>query len=182
MSKYKLWPSELESIEFFWNSTDEKCKQDVLDLFGSSERDGSTVSFFLSKLSKKGFLVPRREGRNFFYRPAFSRRQYDQTLINETLGKTYGDSLEMILANFCGKTSVSGKDIDHIRNWLKKLGEEQMGFFIVILVVTTLVSDIMLFLLAQIMNLEFYATARQYKLTFLPKQPIYYIRLFHNAK
>ena len=126
MSKYKLSPSELEFMEFFWNSAEGKCKQDVVDFFGSSGKDGSTVSFFLSKLSKKGFLIPRREGRNFFYTPAFSKRQYDQTLINETLGRTYGSSLEMILAGFCGKTSVSSKDIDRIRGWLKEL-EQELG-------------------------------------------------------
>ncbi len=126
MSKYKLSPSELEFMEFFWNSAEGKCKQDVVDFFGSSGKDGSTVSFFLSKLSKKGFLIPRREGRNFFYTPAFSKQHYNQNLINETLGRTYGDSLEMILASFCGKTSVSSKDIDHIRGWLKEL-EQELG-------------------------------------------------------
>lgn len=34
-----------------------------------------------------------------------------------------------------------------------------MGYFIVILAVATLASGVMLFLLMQIMNLEFYATA-----------------------
>ena len=126
MSKYKLSPSELEFMEFFWNSTEEKCKQDVVDFFISSGKDGNTVSFFLSKLSKKGFLIPRREGRNFFYTPAFSKQHYNQNLINETLEKTYGNSLEMILASFCGKASVSSKDIDHIRNWLKEL-EQELG-------------------------------------------------------
>ena len=35
-------------------------------------------------------------------------------------------SLEMILAGFCGKTSVSSKDIDRIRGWLKEL-EQELG-------------------------------------------------------
>lgn len=126
MSKYKLSPSELEFMEFFWNSADEKCKQDVLDFFSGQGKDGNTVSFFLSKLAKKGFLVPRRDGRNFFYSPAVTKLHYEQTVINETLGKTYGDSLEMILANFCGKKSVSSDDIDHIRGWLKNL-EQELG-------------------------------------------------------
>lgn len=124
MSKYKLSPAELEFMEFFWDSTDEKCKKDVLDHFKKKGKGGSTVSFFLSKLAKKGFLIPRREGRNFFYTPAITKLQYEQTVINETLSKTYGDSLEMILASFCGKTSVSDKDIDHIRDWLKNLEQE----------------------------------------------------------
>lgn len=124
MSKYKLSPSELEFMEFFWNSVEEKCKKDVLDHFSKSGKDGSTVSFFLSKLAKKGFLIPRREGRNFFYMPAVTRLQYEQTMINEALSRTYGNSLEVILANFCGKKSVSRKDIDHIRDWLKDLEQE----------------------------------------------------------
>lgn len=119
MPRYKLSPSELEIMDFFWNSENEKCKQDVLNYF--SGKDGSTVSFFLSKLTKKGFLVPRRDGRNFFYAPSITRLQYEQNLINETLNKTYGNSLEMILASFCGRESASEEDLEHIRGWLKDL-------------------------------------------------------------
>ena len=69
MSKYKLSPSELEFIEFFWNSTEGKCKQDVVDFFSSSGKDGSTISFFLSKskfrASEFFFLVKAVQKRIF---------------------------------------------------------------------------------------------------------------------
>ena len=122
--KYKLAHSELELMDFFWASNKEKCKWDILDYFGNQGKSGSAISFLLSKLTKKGFLVPRREGRNFFYTPAISKLEYERSIINESLNITYGQSLEMILANFCGKKSVAEKDIDKIRKWLDDLEQK----------------------------------------------------------
>lgn len=120
----KLAAAELEIMEFFWASEEEKCKRDVLAFFATEHKSGSTISYFLSTLAKKGFLIPRREGRNFFYKPAVSRLQYEQQQINQDLNKTYGQSLETILANFCGKPSPSREELADIQRWLEQLEQE----------------------------------------------------------
>ena len=95
--------------------------------FFQQQRKGWEYNLLLSlKAVQKRISDSQAGGAELFYTPAFSKRQYDQTLINETLGRTYGSSLEMILAGFCGKTSVSSKDIDRIRGWLKEL-EQELG-------------------------------------------------------
>lgn len=124
MSDQKLAAAELEIMDFFWASEEEKCKQDVLAYFADGHKNGSTISYFLSTLARKGFLIPRREGRNFFYRPAVSKLQYEQQQINRNLNRTYGQSLETILANFCGKHSPSPEELDDIQKWLGQLEQE----------------------------------------------------------
>lgn len=121
MIRKKLAQSELEIMNLFWESKEEQCKKDILDSLKGKGKSASTISFFLSSLTKKGFLMPRRAGRNFFYKPAISKLEYERIVINETLNRTYGQSLEMILANFCGKNTVAQKDIDNIREWLSNL-------------------------------------------------------------
>lgn len=117
----KLAQSELEIMNLFWESRDERCKRDILDTLSINGKSGSTISFYLSSLSKKGYLIPRREGRNFFYKPAISKLEYERIVINENLNNTYGQSLEMILANFCGKKNVVQNDIENIQKWLNEL-------------------------------------------------------------
>lgn len=124
--KNTLAASELEFMNFFWSSDGEKCKKDLVDIFSKKGIKSSNISFFLSKLTKKGFLIPRREGRNFYYKPSVSKLEYEQFLINNKLNKTYGQSLELILANFCGKNSLSEKELQDIRKWLKDL-EKELG-------------------------------------------------------
>lgn len=121
MSKYKLSETELEFMNYFWSISKEHCKKDILNTFLGNEKRGSTISFYLSKLAKKGFLIARREGKNFFYKPAISKLEYEQNIINEKLNKTYGQTLETILANFCGRNSLTDDDIVNIQNWLKQL-------------------------------------------------------------
>ena len=40
--------------------------------------------------------------------------------------KTYGQSLEMILANFCGRESLNERELENVREWLKDL-EKELG-------------------------------------------------------
>lgn len=101
-------------------------KKDLVEEFVKEGKSSSNISFFLSKLTKKGFLIPRREGRNFYYRPSVSKLEYEQFSINHRLNKTYGQSLEMILANFCGKDSLSEEELKDIKRWLKEL-EKGLG-------------------------------------------------------
>lgn len=124
--KNTLAAAELEFMSFFWASDGEKCKKDLVEEFVKEGKSSSNISFFLSKLTKKGFLIPRREGRNFYYRPSVSKLEYEQFSINHRLHKTYGQSLEMILANFCGKDSLSEEELEDIKRWLKEL-EKGLG-------------------------------------------------------
>ena len=122
--KNTLAAAELEFMNFFWSSDEEKCKQDLVDEFAKKGKSSSNISFFLSKLTKKGFLIPRREGRNFYYKPSVSKLEYEQLLINNKLNKTYGQSLELILANFCGRESLNEGELQSVREWLKDLESE----------------------------------------------------------
>lgn len=124
--KNTLAAAELEFMSFFWASDGEKCKKDLVEEFVKEGKSSSNISFFLSKLTKKGFLIPRREGRNFYYRPSVSKLEYEQFSINHRLNKAYGQSLEMILANFCGKDSLSEEELKDIKRWLKEL-EKGLG-------------------------------------------------------
>ncbi|MCI8728105.1 MAG: hypothetical protein HFG66_18815 [Hungatella sp.] len=124
--KNTLAAAELEFMSFFWASDGEKCKKDLVEEFSKKGKSGSNISFFLYKLTKKGFLISRREGRNFYYKPSISKLEYEQFLINNNLSKTYGQSLEMILANFCGRESLNERELENVREWLKDL-EKELG-------------------------------------------------------
>lgn len=123
MANHNLAATELEFMNFFWNSTEEKCKRDIVSAF-SQRKSGTTISFFLSKLAKKDFLISRREGRNFYYKPAITKSEYEQWVINERVNKSYGMSLEAIIANFCGKDPITDDDVNRIQKWLKELENE----------------------------------------------------------
>ncbi|MGI6054813.1 MAG: BlaI/MecI/CopY family transcriptional regulator [Clostridium sp.] len=69
------------------------------------------MSTYLSRLVRKKFLTAQKDGRVFYYEPIISRLEYQQSILNETLNKKVGNSIEGIVAAFCGIADASDEDL-----------------------------------------------------------------------
>lgn len=119
----KLSGSELEFMLYLWDNEGEKNIQDFADHFEEKDWERSTISVFLHRLTQKGYLTYRQDGRSYFYRPIVTKVEYEQGIISREIKRTFGKPLEHVIAAFCGKAK-DDQQIERIKEFLKELEEE----------------------------------------------------------
>lgn len=73
-------------MKIIWDSTEDPALQEVMD--GVNGENGKnwkpqTVSTFLARLVKKGYLTVYRKGRYSYYQPAVSKEEYWKATMQE---------------------------------------------------------------------------------------------------
>lgn len=88
---------EKEVLNIIYAETDDLALQDVLtrvnEVFGHIWKP-QTVSTFLARLVKKGWLSMYRKGRYCYYQPLISKEEYDKYVWNEVLTSSFSGNIE----------------------------------------------------------------------------------------
>lgn len=125
MKYAKLTNVEYEFMEYVWSNQQplnfQDFKQHFIEKIQNHEWIEKTISTYLSVLVKKKFLTAQRSGRIFYYKPIISRLEYQQFILNETLNKKVGSSIEGIVAAFCGIDDASDEDLKSIDEYLTEI-------------------------------------------------------------
>jgi len=83
----------------------------------------TTVLTVLRTLEAKGFVSHEEEGKAHRYAPLVARDRAGKTALGQVLGKIFGGSREMLLANLVREKGV---DADELRR-LKKILDARLG-------------------------------------------------------
>ena len=110
-------------MKIIWDSTEDLALQEVMDRV-NQENDKSwkpqTVSTFLARLVRKGFLTVYRKGRYSYYQPAVSRADFWKATMQENARFfTKGDMGE--LACCLCEDILSEEDIKRLKNKINEL-------------------------------------------------------------
>lgn len=109
-------------MKVIWDSEESLALQDIMDTVNrenGKEWKPQTVSTFLSRLVKKGYLELYRKGRYCYYRPLVSKQEFWQATMEENARYfTRGDVGE--LACCLCDDMLTDKDIDKLK---KKISE-----------------------------------------------------------
>ncbi len=110
-------------MKIIWDSTEDLALQEVMDRV-NQENDKSwkpqTVSTFLARLVRKGFLTVYRKGRYSYYQPAVSREDFWKATMQENARFfTKGDMGE--LACCLCEDILSEEDIQRLKNKINEL-------------------------------------------------------------
>lgn len=124
MKYVKLSDIEYEFMEFAWSSRRALNLQDFKDHFVDKDWSPKSISFFLHRINKKGFLTSCRKGRVFYYTPTISHIEYQRYLLNERLTNKMGNSIEDIVASFCGIDEANEEELAQINKYLTRLSEK----------------------------------------------------------
>lgn len=109
-------------MKIIWDSTEDLALQEVMN--GVNHENGKewkpqTVSTFLSRLVKKGFLSMYRKGRYCYYQPLVSKDEFWRATMEENARFfTKGDMCELA-CKLCDDI-LTAKDIEKLK---KKLSE-----------------------------------------------------------
>lgn len=109
-------------MKIIWDSTEELALQEVMDRV--NEENGKswkpqTVSTFLARLVKKGFLSVYRKGRYSYYQPIVSKEEFWKTTMQENAWFFTKGDVGALACNLC-EDVLSKEDIERLK---KKVNE-----------------------------------------------------------
>jgi len=114
--------AELEVMEVLWAAAQPLTAIEIADLVGA-ERGWSlaTVKTMLSRLTAKGAITYRQDGRRFLYSPAIEREVYVGRESRRLVDRLFGGRLSPLMAKLAEEDALDEQDIAAIENLLKEL-------------------------------------------------------------
>lgn len=115
--------AELKLLRELW----ERGEQSVGDLHERVQPDWpvgyTTVLKLLQRMTDKGLVVRRQEGRGHLYRPAVERESTERRVTRSFLRRTFGGSVERLLQSALPTGPARREEIEEIRRLLDRLEE-----------------------------------------------------------
>lgn len=117
----KLSETEYEIMEVLWKSETPMSAAQLASYFveyHNKEWKASTLATFLSRLTQKGVITSKREGRVPYYRPIKSKEEYERDGAQGILDSLYDGSIKNFFAALYSGTQMSEEERDSLREWL----------------------------------------------------------------
>ena len=114
--------AELDVMEVLWAAVEPLTAVEIGDLVGA-ERGWSlaTVKTMLSRLTNKGAITYREDGRRFLYSPAIEREAYVGRESRRLVDRLFGGRLSPLMAKLAEEDGLDDEDIAAIEKLLKEL-------------------------------------------------------------
>lgn len=120
----ELTNCETMVMQAIWNAGEDRSIQEITEAVNQAyEKDWKvqTVSTFLSKMVKKGYLEMRREGRSFLYHPLVSEKAYQSREIEKCVSFWGKGKVSHILSTFSDTHGLTKEEKEEIRRLLDGL-------------------------------------------------------------
>lgn len=117
----KLSETEYEIMEVLWKSESPMSAAQLSLYFAKhhgKEWKASTLATFLSRLTQKGVITSKRDGRVPYYWPIKSQKEYEQDGAQGILDAFYDGSIKNFFVALYGGTQMTEDDRDSLREWL----------------------------------------------------------------
>ncbi len=110
-------------MKTIWDSTEEMALQEIMDKV--NEENGKkwkpqTVSTFLARLVRKGFLTAYRRGRYSYYQPVVSKEEFWKTTMNENARFFAKGDMANMVCQLC-EDMLTKDDADRLKKKLDDL-------------------------------------------------------------
>ena len=117
----KLPDSELEIMLALWDAGQEAPRSYFDHQLQEKGWSITTINTYLSRLTEKGFLSCRKDGRMNYYTPLISREDYLSFERRSMLDRLYGSSMENFVAALCRDRKMDPQEIDRLQLLLEEL-------------------------------------------------------------
>ncbi len=114
----ELTDCEVLVMRVIWNSAEIMSIQEITSKINHTfhkDWKTQTVSTFLSRAVKKGYLEMKRNGRSFDYYPLVSEQEYGKREINKCVDIWSDGKLENLIASFAETNKLSEQEKTQIR-------------------------------------------------------------------
>ncbi len=117
----RLPDSELEIMMIIWEANEPVTSAYVSEkLKDKKEWKITSVLTFLARLTEKGFITSRREGKINIYSAVVGEQEYLENEGKSFLEKLYGNSLTTFVASLYKGNAISDKDLTELRRFIDK--------------------------------------------------------------
>lgn len=116
----KISDSEMKLMKIIWEYGGEMTLVSLTEKLGGIWKP-TTVSTFLKRLSDKGALNVRREGKTCYYSAAVTEEEYKQEQTEEFINEIHNGSVDSLLAALCGGAHPDKKKLDSLKKWFEEL-------------------------------------------------------------
>ena len=116
----RLPDTELEVMKALWASGPDTPRSALDQALSAFQWSPNTVNTYLARLSEKGFVSVRREGKSNRYTPLISQEDYLAFDSQQVLSRLYGSSPRNFVAALA-KGGLKQKDLDELRDLLDQL-------------------------------------------------------------
>ena len=122
-----LAKSELEVAQIVWK-LGQATVREVFEAMPKERRlDFKTVQTYLRRLEAKGYVQPRREGRNNVYAPSVRPRQVVRQMVDDFVDRMFGGQPFPLVQQLLEQPGLSDEEIDHLQDLLKQLKGSEHG-------------------------------------------------------
>lgn len=120
----ELSQNELYILEFLWKENTPQGFANILSYFNSVTNKNwkkQTMSTYITRLIKAGFIKTDHSGTKLQYYPAITRNDYYQNIASDIVEESFSGSLSFFVSAFTGKNKISADEKEKLIDYLKGL-------------------------------------------------------------
>ncbi|MEO6436569.1 MAG: BlaI/MecI/CopY family transcriptional regulator [Tepidisphaeraceae bacterium] len=115
----RISDAEWQVMDVLWSAAEAMTANDVVDaLAGQSDWSAATIKTLLNRLTKKGALRFKADGKRYLYAPAVSRDACVRTQGRSFLHRVFGGDALPMLAHFVEDAKLTRNEIEQLRKLL----------------------------------------------------------------
>lgn len=120
----KITDCEQLVMKIVWRSEEDLCLMEIVDRVNVAfDKDWKpqTVSTFLGRLVKKGFVTMYRRGRQFYYHIVIAEKEYGERMIEECVDFWSDGDVSKLLVSLHSKRKLQKNEVDNLRRMIDEL-------------------------------------------------------------
>jgi len=118
----RLPDAELEIMKIIWEANEPVTSAYISEkLKGKKDWKITSILTFLARLTEKGFVECKREGKINIYRALISEQEYLERESKSILEKLYNNSLTNFVATLYSSNAISEKELRELQEFIDKL-------------------------------------------------------------
>ncbi len=113
--------AELEIMTVLWKQPGIGAAEIIEALKGKQDWSPRTIKTLLSRLTEKGALETKAEGRRYLYSPAIHKRDYQKKEAGQLIDRLFGGRMAPLVAELADARGLSDEDIEELETLLGRL-------------------------------------------------------------
>lgn len=116
----KISSSEMEIMNIIWRKGEEVTSAELSDILKDTWKP-TTIMTFLKRLSDKGVLCVRKEGKTNFYSANITEDEYKQNKTESFLQEFHNGSVTSLLTALVKGKQPDNEELEEIKKWFNEL-------------------------------------------------------------
>ncbi len=121
----RLTPAEFEIMDAIWNGREMTVTEVMRQVNASKDKafSRSTIQVQIQRLTEKGWLKYRDQGKTFLYSATVTRAEASANIAEDVKKRVFGDSCAELVRALLDHSSISSGEIDELKQLIDQYVE-----------------------------------------------------------